>query len=149
MDQLTLYKSSAGSGKTTVLSKEYLKLALSGNFRSILAVTFTNKATNELKERVIEKLYSYTREENKESEELRAVLGLEKEEFRNKCVNVLDQILNNYGVFSISTIDAFFQKIIRSFARESGIQGNFKLELEPDLILDAAIARLFEEAGKK
>ncbi len=149
MNSLTIYKSSAGSGKTTVLSREYLKLALKKNFRNILAVTFTNKATNELKERVIQRLSAYSSEEpTEESESLRKELDLDEISFKEKCHEVLSQILNNYGVFSISTIDAFFQRIIRSFARESGIQGNFRLELEPDEILDEAIARLFEEAGK-
>ena len=130
------------------MSREYLKLALSDSFRSILAVTFTNKSTNELKERVIKKLARFAEgESGAEAKEIRGELSLSEEQFKKKCKSVLSAILNNYGVFSISTIDAFFQRIIRSFARESGIQGNFRLELEPDIILDEAIARLFEEAG--
>ncbi|MDH5382023.1 MAG: UvrD-helicase domain-containing protein, partial [Cyclobacteriaceae bacterium] len=148
MGYITIYKSSAGSGKTTVLSKEYISLALKEDFRNILAVTFTNKATQELKSRIISRLYDYScGKDDFQSDSLKSETGLNDRQFKERCKYVLNNILYNYGQFSVSTIDSFFQRIIRSFARESGIQGNYRLELDSDTVLTEAIDRLIEEAG--
>lgn len=147
---MSVYKSSAGSGKTTELTSRYIALALKGDFKNILAVTFTNKATNELKERVIKRLYDYSQgKTDPHHSRLLNELKMEPEEFKNKCEQVMHGILFNYGMFSISTIDTFFQRIIKSFAREAGIQGNLRVELSPDEILREALGKVIGEAGRK
>ncbi|MDH5399418.1 MAG: UvrD-helicase domain-containing protein [Cyclobacteriaceae bacterium] len=146
-----VYRSSAGSGKTYTLTKEYLTLALRFNnyYRHILAVTFTNKATRELKERIMESLYRFSQgKSDPMAEEIRQVLEVSEKEFIRRSGNMLHDILHQYGHFSVSTIDSFFQRIIRSFAREAGIQGNFKLEMDEELVVDEAVASLLEDVGK-
>jgi len=147
-----VYRSSAGSGKTRSLSKEYLKLALgfkSDYFKHILAVTFTNKATQEMKDRILNYLIRFSKEEPDElANELKSELGLDDRTFIDHCQQTLSLILHNYSQFSISTIDAFFQRVIRSFTREAGLMGNFKLEVDSDLILEEVVKRLLDDLGK-
>jgi ATP-dependent helicase/nuclease subunit A len=147
-----VYRSSAGSGKTRSLSKEYLKLALgyrSDYFKHILAVTFTNKATQEMKDRILNYLIRFSKEEKDElGEELKRELGLDARTFQDQCQHTLGLMLHNYSQYSISTIDAFFQRVIRSFTRESGLMGNFRLEVDPDLILEEVVKRLLDDLGK-
>jgi ATP-dependent helicase/nuclease subunit A len=147
-----VYRSSAGSGKTRSLSKEYLKLALSFRsdyFKHILAVTFTNKATQEMKDRILRYLFDFAKEKpNELANELKAELGLDDRTFQDQSQQTLSLILHNYSQFSISTIDAFFQRVIRSFTREAGLMGNFRLEVDPDLILEEVVKRLFDDLGK-
>ena len=125
---LKVYKASAGSGKTFQLVVEYLKLILKNayNYKHILAVTFTNKATNEMKSRILEQLYLLSN--NQESDYL-VILQKENdysEKFiRNRTKLVLRSILHDYNRFSISTIDSFTQKVIKAFNRELGISPNY------------------------
>lgn len=133
-----IYRSSAGSGKTYTLTKEYLKLALTRNgyYKHILAVTFTNKAMQEMKNRIIQKLDEFSRGEcDAMAEELMLFLGLDKDAFQHRCKTLLTEILHGYSHFAISTIDAFFQKVIRSFAKELGLAGSYRLELNHTAIL--------------
>jgi len=122
-----IYRSSAGSGKTRTLAKEYLKLALrfrSDYFKHILAVTFTNKSTQEMKDRIMGYLNEFANGASNElAVELQQELGLDSQTFQSNAREVQAAILHNYNQFSISTIDAFFQKVIRSFTREAGILG--------------------------
>src|SRR6185503_6866694 len=135
-----VYRSSAGSGKTRSLSKEYLKLALgfrSDYFKRILAVTFTNKATQEMKDRILQYLTEFSSgKENELASELITELNLDQATFLDRSKETLNLLLHNYSRFSVSTIDAFFQKVIRSFTRESGLMGNFRLEIDSDLVLE-------------
>ncbi|MDH5604536.1 MAG: UvrD-helicase domain-containing protein, partial [Cyclobacteriaceae bacterium] len=150
MKPLLIYKSSAGSGKTYALTKEYLTLALSRDqyYKHILAVTFTNKATRELKERVIKTLYGFSQGvKDGMFDELVQRLFTTEKDLQERSGRLLRDLLNQYSRFSITTIDAFFQKIIRTFARDSGIQGNFKLETDEEAILDEAVRLLIEEAS--
>jgi ATP-dependent helicase/nuclease subunit A len=149
----TIYRSSAGSGKTRTLAKEYIRLALGGtpeSFRHILAVTFANKATQEMKERIVEYLadFSYGRTNNLTTE-LQTELGLSEQQLQKRSREVLSLILHRYSQFSISTIDSFFQRVIRSFTREAGLLGNFRLEVDNDLVLDEVIAALMDELGQE
>jgi ATP-dependent helicase/nuclease subunit A len=147
----SIYRSSAGSGKTRTLAKEYLKLALQHKgyyFQHILAVTFTNKSTQEMKDRILAYLNEFSN--NPESDlamELMETLALDKNTFIERSREVQQQILHHYSQFSISTIDAFFQKIIRSFTRESGLMGDYRLEVEQDLVLEEVIDDLIDELG--
>ncbi|MDH5365822.1 MAG: UvrD-helicase domain-containing protein [Cyclobacteriaceae bacterium] len=146
-----VYRSSAGSGKTYTLAKEYILLALKRPtyFKHILAVTFTNKATAEMKSRIVEYLNTFSKGEYHDmGQELMCELGLDEGDFQTQCKEVLSMILHNYSQFSISTIDAFFQKVIRSFAKEVGLHGGFQLELDQDDVLDKVIDDVFEEIGK-
>lgn len=147
----TIYRSSAGSGKTRTLAKEYIRLALqfnSGYFRHILAVTFTNKATQEMKDRILKYLDEFARgKANDLSGELMRELRIDENTFRERSHRVQLEILHNYNQFSISTIDAFFQRVIRSFTREAGLMGDYRLEVEQDDVLDAVINNLIDELG--
>ncbi|WP_343856468.1 UvrD-helicase domain-containing protein [Fulvivirga kasyanovii] len=136
--KFVIYRSSAGSGKTYTLTKEYLKLALKSNryFKHILAVTFTNKAMQEMKNRIIQKLDEFGHGKfDSMAEELMQYSGLDSYAFEQKCSELLTEILHGYSHFSVSTIDTFFQKVIRSFAKELGLAGSYRLELNFDLIL--------------
>lgn len=148
-----LYRSSAGSGKTYTLAKEYLKLALNPRsdkaFMHILAVTFTNKATQEMKERIITYLreFSLGRQVDMYAE-LKTHTQLDDQAFQTRCKLVLSHILHQYAHFSVSTIDAFFQKVIRAFAKEVGLYGGFTLEIDQNKVLRYVIDDLLEEIGE-
>ena len=125
-------KASAGSGKTYRLTQEYIDLLLAGDpqrYKHILAVTFTNKATDEMKQRVIEALYELSRSEDPRAEEARKRLSL---------------ILHDYSCFSISTIDRFFQGVMRAFAREIGQYASYRVELDTGAVLQQAVDLLID-----
>jgi ATP-dependent exoDNAse (exonuclease V) beta subunit len=147
----SIYRSSAGSGKTRTLAKEYLKLALksrAGYFKHILGVTFTNKSTQEMKDRIIAYLNDFAEgKQNDLSLELQKELGFDAQSFQNYAADVRGEILHNYSQFSISTIDAFFQKVIRSFTREAGLAGDYRLEVENDPIVQEVVDNLLDELG--
>ncbi|HEV8515157.1 MAG TPA: UvrD-helicase domain-containing protein, partial [Cyclobacteriaceae bacterium] len=148
-----IYRSSAGSGKTRTLAKEYLKLALrfrSDYFKHILAVTFTNKSTQEMKDRIMRYLNEFANGETNElALELQKELNLDPQTFQSQAREVQAAILHNYNQFSISTIDAFFQKVIRSFTREAGILGDYRLEVEQDMVMEEVIGTLIDELGER
>ena len=145
-----VYRSSAGSGKTYTLTKEYIKLAFQepDYFKHILAVTFTNKATKEMKSRVLSVLSSLAKGPHPLASELKKATGLDDDELRQRSRDILASILHNYSYFSISTIDSFFQKVIRAFAREMGLQGGFRIELDEDLVLAEVIDKVLLEVGQ-
>ena len=145
MSQLQIYKASAGSGKTFRLAIEYLKIALSGewNYKNILAVTFTNKATTEMKERVIHELYDLGQgTRTAYLEVLKTEMGLPEPELVLRAQHALKHLLHDYSRFSISTIDSFFQRVIKAFNRELGINTAYQVDLEDDRILDEAVDQL-------
>src|SRR5690554_3887877 len=142
-----IYKSSAGSGKTYTLALEYLKLALEQPlaFRQILAVTFTNKATMEMKERILEVLERLIHEVNPEEKldsSLLEHLGFTEEQLKSRSREVLSAILHRYSDFSISTIDSFFQRVVRAFAREMDLQAKFDIELDQAAVLERLVDRI-------
>ncbi|HEY3369626.1 MAG TPA: UvrD-helicase domain-containing protein [Prolixibacteraceae bacterium] len=147
MSQLKVYKASAGSGKTFRLAVEYMKLALTAdtNYRHILAVTFTNKATAEMKSRIIGELFNLAKGNNSVymdvlTKELRwPALRVQKQ-----SQLVLKRILHDYSRFSISTIDSFFQRVIKAFNRELGINAAYNVELDEMSILEEAVDRLIQ-----
>jgi len=147
MSQLNVYKASAGSGKTFRLAIEYMKLALTNdyNYRHILAVTFTNKATAEMKSRIIGELYRLSRgEETAYLEILTKELGWQPMMVERQAQLVLKRILHDYSRFSISTIDSFFQRVIKAFNRELGINAAYNVELDEKSILEEAADRLIQ-----
>src|SRR5680860_900233 len=147
---LTVYKASAGSGKTFQLVVEYLKLLLKNpnNYKHILAVTFTNKATNEMKTRILEQLHFLGNNQPSSYLQILQNNTFSEKEIRDKAKQVLKNILHDYNRFSINTIDSFTQKIIKSFNRELGISPNFTIELDSDMILQEAVDRMLAKIDK-
>ena len=145
-----VYRSSAGSGKTYTLAREYLRLALrnerKGAYKRILAVTFTNKAMQEMKDRIIRYLDEFAQgEKNEMATELQHELRLSPKEFKERCKKVLSSILHGYGNFAVTTIDAFFQQVLRSFARELQVGGNYHLELDQALVYEKVVDALMAD----
>ena len=142
---LTVYKASAGSGKTFQLVMEYLKLLIEKpyNYKHILAVTFTNKATNEMKRRILEQLnFLGSGEKSDYLPILTEELNQSEKFIREQSKLVLKNILHDYNRFSINTIDSFTQRVIKAFNREIGISPNFILELDNTMVLEEAVDRL-------
>ena len=152
----TVYKSSAGSGKTYTLVREYLKIAISSeredHYRHILAITFTNKAANEMKERILKALVGLA-ENSTDIQDLKTTLGqdlgLKDEVIIYRASQILKHVLHNYADFSISTIDKFVHKVIRIFAFDLKLPLNFEVELDPTELLSKAIDELINKVGKE
>ena len=147
MQKIKVYKASAGSGKTFRLALEYLKLLLSkpNAHRNILAVSFTNKATGEMKQRILGELYgmAYGCEKSKVylqifSEET----GLSEEVIRKKSAEALNVILHDYGFFNVETIDSLYQRVLRNTAKELGLGAFFNIELDNKKALKEAVRSL-------
>jgi ATP-dependent exoDNAse (exonuclease V) beta subunit len=158
----TVYNSSAGSGKTFTLVKEYLKIALRNNnsnaYKGILAVTFTNKAASEMKERVISALQALSGQKEMVGTPKHLLdallkpinqggLGITELEIKQRSGLVLRSILHNYNDFAISTIDKFTTKIIRTFALDLKLPLNFGIELNEDEVLKNSVDMLIAEIG--
>jgi ATP-dependent exoDNAse (exonuclease V) beta subunit len=144
---LKIYKASAGSGKTFMLAREFLRLVISNPliYRNILAVTFTNKATEEMKERILNELHFLS--SNKKSDHLDFLISeckLSEEIVRKNAKRAFNLILHDYSNFSVSTIDSFFQKIFRAFLFELDIKFNFDLLLNDSEVLDEAVKQMVE-----
>ena len=147
-----VYNASAGSGKTFTLVKEYLKVVLQSEdrfiFQKILAITFTNKAASEMKERVLDNLQLFI--EGGENDLLQYLLNetkLDKRTIQLRSSLILEAILQNYSAFAITTIDSFTHKIIKSFAFDLGLSLNFEVELDSDTLLSLAVDVLISKIG--
>jgi ATP-dependent exoDNAse (exonuclease V) beta subunit len=150
-----VYKSSAGSGKTFTLVKEYLKLALVNKhalekaYKGILAITFTNKAAAEMKWRIIKALKELSLESNVMlSSLISEELKISKLELNSRADIVLTHILHNYSDFSIGTIDSFTHRIIRTFALDLKLPINFQIETDSDAVFKKVISALINNLGK-
>ena len=137
---VTLVKASAGSGKTFRLTNEYVDLLLAGDgkdvqrFRHILAVTFTNKATDEMKDRIVKRLQKRAQDpSDKMSAKARACLSA---------------ILFDYSSFSVSTIDRFFQTVLRAFAREIDQYLSYRVEVDSETVLLQVVDQLLDGLGE-
>jgi len=152
-----VYKSSAGSGKTYSLVKEYIILALSrpDAYSHILAVTFTNKAANEMKQRILTNMrqladpvmYKDTATIKSMLPELCAITSRTGAELSRNAALILTRILHNYSDFAIATIDSFVNRIIRTFARDLKLSLNFEVEMNSSRLLAQAIDRLIARVG--
>ncbi|MCK5145848.1 UvrD-helicase domain-containing protein [bacterium] len=146
-----LYKSSAGSGKTFTLVKEYLKLCLVNpeQYPRILAITFTNKAAAEMKTRIIESLHRFL---NYGTDEIIDLLMIESklpaEKIKKNAEIMRDLILHSYSDFSVMTIDSFIARIVRTFARDLDMPLKFDVELDTVHITQDVIERLMADAAK-
>ncbi|HRH66294.1 MAG TPA: UvrD-helicase domain-containing protein [Bacteroidia bacterium] len=148
MNSLKIYKSSAGSGKTFTLVKEYLRLVLQNpdDFRHILAITFTNKAAGEMKERIVSSLVDLSKGKGGNMRELmeEELPGRDLSAQANKA---LKNILHDYTSFSVSTIDSFFQRLLRSLAREMHLPLRLEIEIDLEDAIDEVTDRLLRDIG--
>jgi len=158
-----IYSSSAGSGKTYTLAKEYIKLALKTTspwyFNHILAVTFTKKASEEMKERIMKYLRQFASDDPKDKEESRGIfqqiltelqedgVDIDEPELRKRANNTFKHIIHEYANFSVSTIDSFVQRIVAAFTEELGFPFNFEVSLDSGVLLDAAVEQLFQKVN--
>ena len=131
---LKVYRASAGSGKTFRLAVEYLKLLIDNpqSYRQTLAVTFTNKATEEMKSRILTHLYGIWKGDQDSQSYLQKVTGelaITQETARQRAGRALHNLLHNYGYMRIETIDSFFQSVLRNLARELELNANLRLTL--------------------
>ena len=145
-----LYRSSAGSGKTFTLVKEYLKLVLENpeKFKHILAVTFTNKAAGEMKERILKALKNLSKKEDKILEDFLKQESPQLQHIDRISSELLTTLLHNYSDFAIMTIDSFIHRVIKAFALEIGLPLNFTIDLNYEKIEDFVIQRLLDQVGK-
>lgn len=153
-----IYDASAGSGKTYTLTREYLILLLAPGagqaFREILAITFTNKAVAELKQRILAKLneFAKTRTEAGRSDLFCAVQEATGSDWRSlqaRAARVLQEILHNYAFFDVSTIDKFNHRILRTFAQDLDLPPHFEVVLDTDSLLQKAVDALIQKAGEE
>ena len=162
MDQLlTIYKASAGSGKTFTLAVEYIMGLLEPHaereFEHTLAVTFTNKATAEMKSRILETLYGLKMGLDDAKGYLDAILkrydkmhkAITEQQIREQAGKALTAILHDYSHFRVETIDSFFQSILRNMARELGLAANLQVELSTEEIIESAVDSLIETMDTK
>jgi ATP-dependent exoDNAse (exonuclease V) beta subunit len=148
---LTIYSASAGSGKTYKLTGIYLANLFKSryNYRKILAVTFTNKATAEMKSRILEHLHKLSvGEESDYLADLVKTTGKKEEDIRKEAKEILNAILHDFSRFSVTTIDSFFQKVLRAFAREVGLHSGFNIELDHSTILSTAVDDMIASAAE-
>lgn len=151
MDKIEILKASAGSGKTYNLALSYIRLLLESDdryaYRHILAVTFTNKATEEMKSRILKELHTLARTPDKSPylNDLKKI-GKFKDvsEISLHAEAVLCNILHDYGSFAVSTIDGFFQRTLKAFSRELGQFASYKVELDKSSLIDESVDRILD-----
>ncbi len=153
---LTVYKASAGSGKTFTLTVEYILLLVScpddREYAHTLSVTFTNKATSEMKDRILQQLYGLSRGLSSSQGYLWKIrerladqgIAISDEDIRLRCAKSLTQILHDYHHFRVETIDSFFQSVLRDLARELGLNANLQVELDNSEVVSRAVDRIIE-----
>ena len=147
---LTVYKASAGSGKTFTLATEYIRLIVENptNYRNILAVTFTNKATEEMKMRILSQLYGIWKGLPESDNYLQVIV--EKTVYAPKLIREragqgLSNLLHNYNYFRVETIDTFFQSVLRNMARELDLTTNLKIGLNDVQVEELAVDQLIAD----
>jgi len=151
--KIKILRASAGSGKTFRLAYEFIRRIVvdPSSYNKILAVTFTNKACEEMKNRILSRLSDLGElDENQTPEYLNSLLAdtdLQKWEIKNNAKRARTLILHDYSNFSVTTIDKFFQKIARSFFKELGLNFNYEVELSNDNYLRRAIEIMVQKSG--
>jgi len=155
-----VYTSSAGSGKTYTLTKEYLKLALGNHasengfnpayFRKILAITFTKDAAQEMKARILSKLLAFTNDEDKSLQEsIAQEIGVSTEELKHRAKKTFEQIIYHYSDFAISTIDSFTNRIVSAFTQELNVPLNYELDMDTESLTNNAADELIAKVGQE
>ncbi len=153
----TIYNASAGSGKTFTIALSYLVLLLKDerplSFKQVLGITFTNKAVEEMKTRILEALqgFSDAPSESNVNDLFLAVqdqLGLDKSSLQARSRKRLKELLHNYSYFDISTIDKFNHRLIRTFSKDLKLPPNFEVILNEELFLKEAVDALLNRVGE-
>lgn len=154
----SIYDASAGSGKTYTLTKEYLKILFTSPtndaYKKILAITFTNKAVEEMKSRIIDNLFDFSKVESSPKammllKELSIETGLSVATIKDKAKAIIKNIIHNYAAFGISTIDKFTHKVIRAFAQDLNLPVNFEVSLDTDALLQEAVDMVISKVGEE
>ena len=154
MQQLLVYRSSAGSGKTYTLVKTYLtllfKIPSDYGFKQILAITFTNKAAAEMKKRVLDALDKIAKEEsqNKLAVEIAKENNFDIDQIVHRSRIISQKILHNFKDFNLLTIDKFTNKVIKSFSNELGISNNYNIVLEENDFIEEVVSEYIDEISK-
>ena len=147
---LKIMKASAGSGKTYSLTRTYISLLLRNDdryaYRHILAVTFTNKATDEMKSRILKELHIMASDPQRSSYRKDFVPSVFSsiDLMQKKAQCVLHEILHDYSAFAVSTIDRFFQQTLKAFSREIGQFASYQVELDKDSLVAESVDRLLD-----
>lgn len=150
-----LYTASAGSGKTYTLVREFLTLSLSydkPSCKDILAVTFTNKAANEMKAKILSHLDGFINNDPKcasMKKDIITTLNIDEDKLVKRAEALYDDILHNYSDFSISTIDSFIQQVSRSFSKELNLPAQYRVLLDDDDLLDGLIQKVDAQIDKE
>ena len=152
-----VYQASAGSGKTYTIVREYLTLCLKNKasvskYNQILAITFTNKAANEMKDKITSQLLDIINSDLSEDatgmeNDLILALGIERTQLKENANVLFTKILHNYSDFCICTIDAFVQKLARSFAKDLNLPSQFNVSIDEEEVADAITERIGEQIG--
>lgn len=152
-----IYNASAGSGKTYTITKAYLSILLKQDhvfaFQNILAITFTNKAAAEMKQRIVKALIYFAGLQEEESQEhlltdISEEINLSKEDIKKKSLIILKYLIPNYSGFEVSTIDSFNHRIIRTFAKDLRLSQDFEIDLETQPFIEKAVDNLIEDVGE-
>ncbi|WP_185249630.1 UvrD-helicase domain-containing protein [Chryseobacterium bernardetii] len=157
----TVINASAGSGKTYALVQRLLMICLrypnqQQSIRNILALTFTNKAANEMKERILSWLGNFSARNYAENADLKNIqkafeeqgLKITIDDLHHRSKRLLDHILHNYSTLNIGTIDRFNSRLVRSFSYELGLAKNFNLEIEAEPFLIEAVDKMLDQIGE-
>ena len=157
----TVINASAGSGKTYRLVQSLLMICLrfpnqSDSIRTILALTFTNKAAKEMKERILFYLGEFVKDNYSENQDLKNIqealanqgYKITLDDLHHRSQKVLDYILHHYSTLNIGTIDKFNSRLVKSFSYELGLAQNFNLEIQPEPYLIEAVDKMLDEIGE-
>ncbi|NNL08191.1 MAG: UvrD-helicase domain-containing protein [Croceitalea sp.] len=153
-----IFNASAGSGKTYQLTKNFLSLILAPKsrqkYRQMLAITFTNKAVGEMKQRILKSLHDFSMPQvplgsRTMFEEIKIKFDYTPEKLKSLSKDTLKDILHNYAFFEVLTIDKFTHRIIRTFAKDLKIAQNFEVDLDTITLTDQAVSRVLNKAGKQ
>ena len=153
-----VFQASAGAGKTFTLIKEYLKLCLANkgavsNFRNILAITFTNAAANDMKAKIVKTLREIIDSEEIDPKSMEAALmeelSISDAELKSNAQNLMTRIMHDYSSFCVSTIDAFVQRLSRSFAHDLGLPSQYSVSIDTDEVAETITERLGLRITKK
>ena len=158
----SVINASAGSGKTYTLVQRLLMICLRypnqpDAIRTVIALTFTNKAANEMKERILFYLGEFVKDNYSENQDLKNIqealaeqgYRISLDDLRVRSQNVLDYILHHYSTLNIGTIDKFNSRLVKSFSYELGLAQNFNLEIQPEPYLIEAVDKMLDEIGKE
>ena len=147
---LTIYKASAGSGKTFTLATEYIRLVVENpqSYRNILAVTFTNKATEEMKMRILSQLYGIWQQLPESQKYLKVICertGMKDSLVSQRAGMALHNLIHNYSDFRVMTIDTFFQGVLRNLARELDLTANLRIGLNDIQVEELAVDHIIQD----